>query len=327
MLGVLADVCAIEKNQRNKQQDFKFRGIDDVYNELHPLFAKHGILWAPRVTSNQYESRAARSGGSINHVRLMVEYVVSAEDGTTMTVGPVPGEAMDSGDKASSKAMSIAFKSAVFQTFVIPTDSSLDPDGETYEPVAPRERERARDEPSTPGRFAHQGEDIPPPRARPPEDRKPTMADYRAAGDPQPGAAHYNGPPSERKPETSPDGQPTFTTTVSARLKALVNGDKDHATDILEKVFGKPSVQNLTMTELKALSLFIRAYPLCGSDGAATLRWFRSNAGGEEFPRVADAFLAEANRACDEEEAKRAKPAEPVAGLVKPNIKESEIPF
>ena len=38
---------------------------------------------------------------------------------------------MDSGDKATTKAMAIAFKYACFQVFCIPTEEMKDPDAET----------------------------------------------------------------------------------------------------------------------------------------------------------------------------------------------------
>ena len=43
------------------------------------------------------------------------------------------GEGMDSGDKATNKAMAIAFKYACFQVFCIPTEEMNDPDSESPE--------------------------------------------------------------------------------------------------------------------------------------------------------------------------------------------------
>lgn len=45
---------------------------------------------------------------------------------------------MDSGDKSSNKAMSVAFKYACFQALCIPTEEMKDPDGETPEQIKPK---------------------------------------------------------------------------------------------------------------------------------------------------------------------------------------------
>lgn len=286
MIEVLADVCAIEKNQENAGQGFKFRGIDDVYNALHPLFAKHGILWAPRVVSSEYVERRTKSGGGLTHCRLSVIYDVSAADGTAMTVGPVMGEAMDSGDKASSKALSIAFKTAVFQTFVIPTQGDNDPDSVSYERVS-YDRE-------TP--------------AEKPVERQYTMKDYEDAGKPTPGAAHYVPPEETKSPknETTPyderkgsDGKPHIGTTVSETLKTVVGGDKARAVKILTTLFGKSSTQQCTTRELDVLALFLRAYPNCGKSGTATVSYFKEGMGFSEFPDLTNAQIKKANDMID----------------------------
>jgi hypothetical protein len=43
------------------------------------------------------------------------------------------GEAMDSGDKSSNKAMSAAYKYAAFQAFCIPTEGDNDADATTHD--------------------------------------------------------------------------------------------------------------------------------------------------------------------------------------------------
>ena len=127
---VMRDVSAVGKNQRNREQNFNFRGIDDVYNEVHPLLAKHGLIMCPEVTQASYSERATKSGGMLQVTRLLVRYHVWADDGSTMTIGPVAAEGMDSGDKSASKAMAMGHKYALFQTLLLPTADS-DPDGDS----------------------------------------------------------------------------------------------------------------------------------------------------------------------------------------------------
>jgi ERF superfamily len=128
----------ISKERTNQKQGYKFRGIDDVYNALSGLLSAHGLCILPRVTSREVTERATQAGGVLFYVVLGMEFdIVCAEDGSKHTVA-VSGEAMDSGDKATNKAMSAAFKYACMQVFCIPTEGNPDADAETHE-VAPRE--------------------------------------------------------------------------------------------------------------------------------------------------------------------------------------------
>lgn len=135
VMGELAKV-GIGKNNRNTQQNYKFRGIDDVYNALAPLLAKAKLLVLPRVQNRVVTERETKSGGVLFYVVLDVEFdFVAAADGSKHTVRVV-GEAMDSGDKASNKAMSAAYKYACMEAFCIPTEGDNDADSTTHEPTS-----------------------------------------------------------------------------------------------------------------------------------------------------------------------------------------------
>lgn len=131
-------VGAISKGNTNQQQGFKFRGVDDVYNRLHPILAKCGIVIVPEVVSYEVTERQARNGVLL-YTRATIRHHFTTSDGSSVTT-LVVGEAMDSGDKGMNKAMSIALKYALFQLFTIPTDEDKDPDATTHElvPQAPQ---------------------------------------------------------------------------------------------------------------------------------------------------------------------------------------------
>jgi hypothetical protein len=123
----------ISKDSKNTSQGYAFRGIDAVYGALSPMLSKHGLCILPRVTDRQVIERQNRQGTALFYVTLTVEFdFVAAEDGSKHTVITV-GEAMDSGDKASNKAMSAAYKYAAFQAFCIPTEGDNDADSTTHE--------------------------------------------------------------------------------------------------------------------------------------------------------------------------------------------------
>ena len=125
--------AGIAKGRTNQQQGFKFRGIDEVLNAISPMLADEGLIMAPKVLSREVTERTTKSGGALFYVVLMVEYTIySAVDGSSVSVVTC-GEAMDSGDKATNKAMSAAYKYAAFQTFAIPTEGTPDADAETHE--------------------------------------------------------------------------------------------------------------------------------------------------------------------------------------------------
>lgn len=136
--AILAELPAIGKNQRNQQQGFNFRGIDDVLNALNPVLAKHGVFYVPDVIKRVAETRQTQRGGAMNVVHLHVRYTFHAEDGSSVS-GSAWGEGTDSGDKATSKAMTMAMKYVLFQVFAIAAEeqSQVDADrsGEAAAPV------------------------------------------------------------------------------------------------------------------------------------------------------------------------------------------------
>ena len=126
----------IAKDSRNQAQSFNFRGIDAVYNAMSPLLANHGLCILPRMLSRSCEERINKNGTALFYVTVEAEFdLVSAEDGSKHTIKTF-GEAMDSGDKATNKAMSAAYKYACFQAFAIPTEGDNDADAHTHEVAA-----------------------------------------------------------------------------------------------------------------------------------------------------------------------------------------------
>ena len=127
----------IAKDSKNVQQGYNFRGIDAVYNALAPFLAESKLCILPNVQSRDVVERQTKSGGTLFYVTVKVDFAfVSAEDGPEHHVITF-GEAMDSGDKATNKAMSAAYKYACMQAFCIPTEGDNDADSTTHA-VAPR---------------------------------------------------------------------------------------------------------------------------------------------------------------------------------------------
>ena len=132
IIGVMGDIGAIGKGKKNQQQGFMYRSVDDVMNALQPLLVKHRVFIVPNIIKQTREERQTKQGGNLIYSVCDIEYTFYAEDGSSIKC-TVTGEGMDSGDKATNKAMAIAFKYACFQVFCIPTEEMKDPDSEVHE--------------------------------------------------------------------------------------------------------------------------------------------------------------------------------------------------
>ena len=133
--SIMAEIGAIGKDRTNQGQGYKYRGIEDFYNVCQPLMVKYKVFSVPNVTAQHREERQSKSGGVLIYTILTIEYTFFAEDGSCVKA-TVVGEGMDSGDKSSNKAMSVAHKYALAQMFAVPTVDMVDPETDSPEPVA-----------------------------------------------------------------------------------------------------------------------------------------------------------------------------------------------
>lgn len=132
--AIMTDIPAIYKDRTNDAQHYNFRGIDDVYNAVNPLLSKHGVFMRADVQEIKREERPSKSGGIMAFVQVRVRYSFVAKDGSFVSTDSL-GEGMDSGDKATPKAMSVAQKYAILQMFCVPTADPKDPENDNPEPA------------------------------------------------------------------------------------------------------------------------------------------------------------------------------------------------
>lgn len=151
MSAVMGEIGPIGKDKTNEQQRFKFRGIDDVYNNVSAVMAKHKVFTIPEVISERSEERQSKNGGNLIYRVLTIKYRFYAVDGSFVEA-TVIGEGMDSGDKAANKAMSIAHKYTLLQAFCIATQDIEDPDKTVHE-TAPKPRPAAVPKPTSPSIY------------------------------------------------------------------------------------------------------------------------------------------------------------------------------
>ena len=132
MNNVMKDIKHVGKNQSGKGLNYSFRGIDDMYNAVHGAMAHHGVFCAPEVLERSETEKVAKSGSKASCVVLRVKYTFYAIDGSSVS-SIVEGEASDYGDKATSKALSMADKYNLIQVFKVPTSDIADADKENFE--------------------------------------------------------------------------------------------------------------------------------------------------------------------------------------------------
>ena len=119
-----------------------------MLNALAALYVKEQIVVLPSYNNRQVTEFESKTGGRMVGITLEGMYrIVSLVDGSELLSGPFYGEGMDSGDKATNKAMSIAYKYFAIQTYAIPLVGNDDPDFESSEPkpkaskpVAPKQQ-------------------------------------------------------------------------------------------------------------------------------------------------------------------------------------------
>lgn len=215
----MEDVGAVGKDGRNTAQNFNFRGIDAVVNATSPAFRKHGIVVVPTLNNIAYETvEVGQNRSRMASVRVNVTYTFHAPDGSSVAA-TVAAESMDSGDKATAKAMSVAFRIALLQTLCLPTDD-IDPDAQTYErspaPAKPVQK-------STP---------------KPADEAKPKRAELGSMA---------------KKPAQNTDSKPTGVVSepqlkLMRELIAQVDGDEELLHDLCG---GQP--EHLSMADAKAV--------------------------------------------------------------------------
>lgn len=132
---VMGDVQAVKKDSKNQAQRFNFRGIDAVMNAVGPALRKHGVTILPEDVDVHRSNGTTANGKQTAEVVVKVTYRVYGPAGDSIH-GKVAAEAMDFGDKAIAKAMSVAYRTFLLQALTIPTDEP-DPDGESFDRGVP----------------------------------------------------------------------------------------------------------------------------------------------------------------------------------------------
>lgn len=132
MLAIASEMPSIAKEGKNAAQGYSFRGVDQVFNSLQPIFAKHGVIITAEILDLRRDERPSKSGGIMAFVTVRVRYHFVAKDGSSISTESA-GEGCDTSDKATPKALSISLKYALLETFLVPTADNKDPENDSHE--------------------------------------------------------------------------------------------------------------------------------------------------------------------------------------------------
>lgn len=128
VVAVMEEVRAVGKDGYNKVQGFRFRGVDQVVNAVSPALKANGVVVFPVESHVDYTERVNTKGTTMVDARAKVTYRWVGPEGDHFDV-QVCSEARDAADKATAKALSVAFRICLLQTLSLPTDDP-DPDSE-----------------------------------------------------------------------------------------------------------------------------------------------------------------------------------------------------
>lgn len=138
VIAVMQAIGAVSKG--SMQQGFAFRGIDAVLNTVSPAMRDNGLTVHPAKVEHKRSEKQFSGGSKGELIDVLVDYVFTGPDGSTFTA-QVAAEATDSNDKATAKAMSVALRTCLIQTFAIPTEES----GPDWAALFESARQRGRD--------------------------------------------------------------------------------------------------------------------------------------------------------------------------------------
>nr|PPQ62275.1 hypothetical protein C5F59_10755 [Streptomyces sp. QL37] len=129
-LRVRKEVRAISKSEQYNGGGtrFNFRGVDTVVNTFGPVTLKHGINIFPVGVEAEHRDTTTSKGNKMRECTVTVSWMVMGPKGDTLpALLKSRGEALDSADKGTAKAQSVALRVLLLTGGLTPTHDK-DPD-------------------------------------------------------------------------------------------------------------------------------------------------------------------------------------------------------
>lgn len=134
ILNIMEGLEPVQKNKVNPSQHYKYRGIEDVYSALNPMLIANKVILIPELLSHNLTDFNSKSGSLLFRAIVSMKYTFKSTLDGSEAHCIMTGEGMDTGDKATPKAISMAFKYMAFQMFCIPIpDEGADAEKQDHE--------------------------------------------------------------------------------------------------------------------------------------------------------------------------------------------------
>jgi hypothetical protein len=126
--NVMGTVRAVGKDQKVTEGParFNYRGVDDALNIFGPACRAHGVLVMPYRVEPSYRDTKTSTGKDTRECTVLVTYRIYGPKGDHLEV-QAAGESLDTQDKGTAKAQSVALRTLLYHAGLVPT-RDLDPD-------------------------------------------------------------------------------------------------------------------------------------------------------------------------------------------------------
>jgi len=125
-LRVRADIKSIAKERVFAGQNWKFRGIDEALNAFGPVTLRHGVNVIPHRVEPTFRDARTSQGKPTRECTVTTTWRIYGPMFDYFEAQTI-GESLDSGDRGSSKAQSIARRELLFGIGLTPTgDPNMD---------------------------------------------------------------------------------------------------------------------------------------------------------------------------------------------------------
>lgn len=132
-MRVMREVREIRKNGRfsGGGASYNFRGVDAAMNIFGAAQRKHGVIVLPTSSTVHHRDITTKNGNSMRECTVEMTFRIIGPKGDFLECA-ASGESMDSGDKGTAKAQSVALRTLLLQAGMVPTEAR-DPDMDNYE--------------------------------------------------------------------------------------------------------------------------------------------------------------------------------------------------
>lgn len=129
-LRVRHDVRSVAKDDKHEETNretgrkfvkYHFRGIEAALNAFGPATLRHGVTVMAVDMTTSYRDTTSSRNSKMREATILTTWQIMGPRGDSLPLLKSAGESLDSGDKGTAKAQSLALRALLFNTGMIPT--------------------------------------------------------------------------------------------------------------------------------------------------------------------------------------------------------------